>query len=554
MEIGLRAEIPTYSGGLGILAGDFIKSAADMNVPLVAVSLIYHKGYFDQSLDASGRQTEKPVVWHPADHLRRMETRVSVTIEGRTVWIGAWRLVSRGIGGFEVPVYFLDTDLPENDPGDRTFTRDLYGGDPRYRLCQEVILGVGGIRMLRALGHQNIDVYHMNEGHSSLLTLELVEEAREIRGGDRIEPSDLEAVRRRTAFTTHTPIPAGHDRFHLGLAQAVLGDHPVFKIRNDFIADGHLDMTRLAIHLSGYVNGVAKKHREVTRAMFQDPRIESITNGVHSVTWTSEPFRKLFDAYLPEWRLDNFLLRHTLSIPKSEIWRAHQEAKRELIDYINARTPRPFDPEVFTIGFARRVTAYKRADLIFTDPDRLRRIFHAAGPFQIVLAGKAHPQDHEGKAMIERLFQAIQVLGDRIRIVYLPNYGMETAQRIIAGVDLWLNTPQSPLEASGTSGMKAAHNGVPNLSTLDGWWIEGCIEGLTGWAIAPETGPLASGDDHSQDFLYLYDKLERTIIPMFYRNREAYLDVMRNSIALNASFFNAQRMVQEYVLSAYFAS
>lgn len=553
MEIGLEAGMPTYSGGLGVLAGDTIRSAADLKVPMVAVTLLHRKGYFYQRLDPSGWQTEEPVEWVVDDFVHELPPRVSVTIEGRTVQIRAWEYDVVGIGGYHVPIYFLDTDLPENSEWDRTLTHFLYGGDQRYRLCQEVILGIGGVRMLRALGYDQLERFHMNEGHASLLTLALLDECAQKAGRPSITSDDVEAVRKQCVFTTHTPVPAGHDQFPLDLVTQVLGRRDVFfDLKDVFCCEGRLNMTYLALTLSHYVNGVAKKHGEVSRLMFAGYTIDAITNGVHAATWVAEPFQHLFDRYIPGWRQDNFSLRYALSIPKLEVWEAHLQAKKQLIHYVNRETNVGMDVDVLTLGFARRATTYKRGDLLFTDLERLKRIASSAGPVQVVYAGKAHPHDHGGKEIIRRIFQAKEALKHEMKIAYLENYDMELGRMMTAGVDVWLNTPQPPNEASGTSGMKAALNGVPSLSILDGWWMEGHIEGVTGWAIGDDQRGGGPQHDRSTDASSLYEKLERVVIPLFYQDRDRFIDVMRHAIALNGSFFNTQRMIQQYVLNAYF--
>lgn len=551
MEIGLRSSLPTYSGGLGVLAGDYIRAAADLRVPMVAVTLLHEKGYFRQRLDSEGRQHEEEVSWNPSEQLTLLPPRVSVEVEGRKVLVRGWGLSVPGIGGFEVPVYFLDTNLPENQAGDRDFTSWLYGGDARYRLCQEIVLGIGGVRLLRALGHRSISTFHMNEGHASLLTLELLAETRRPRGSAGITKEEVREIRRHCVFTTHTPVPAGHDQFPIDLARSVLGEDPILKSNAPVFDDGRLNLTLLAMEMSGYVNAVSKKHGEVSREMFPGTTIEPITNGVHSLTWVCPAFRDLFDRYLPGWRQDSSILRYAVSIPTPELDVAHNQAKAELARYLADVAGIAFRPDVFTIGFARRAAGYKRADLLFWDLERLKRMARTRGPIQIVMAGKAHPKDGEGKALIERVIHAIRQLGGEIHAVYLPNYRMDMAKEVIPGVDLWLNTPRFPLEASGTSGMKAAHNGVPSLSILDGWWIEGHREGVTGWAIYPAGGHGPGPSDDLRDGQALYDKLDQTILPMFYTHRNAYLEIMRYSIALNASYFNTHRMVQEYVTKAY---
>jgi len=549
MEVGLDAVMPTYSGGLGILAGDSLRAAADLGIPMVGVTLLHRKGYFRQHLDAEGNQSESPGEWNPEEFLELLEPRVAVTIEGREVNIRAWRRVVVGVTGHTVPVYLLDTDLPENSPWDRTLTDHLYGGDEHYRLCQEVVLGFGGVAMLGALGHRDVRVYHMNEGHSALLTLTLLEER--TKGGDlrAVTDADIDAVRSCCVFTTHTPVPAGHDQFPWDLVQGVLGEQ-----RANFLAsaqcclDHSLNMTYLALFFSRYINGVSHRHEEISQGMFPSYPINSVTNGVHALTWTSSPFQRLFDRHIEEWRHDNLYLRYAISIPLDEIIDAHREAKRELLAEVERRTGIHLDPEAMTIGFARRATAYKRADMLFSDPGRLRKMVRQVGPLQVIYGGKAHPRDESGKAMIRRIFEAMASLGDAARVVYLAEYDMALAKYISAGVDLWLNTPQKPHEASGTSGMKAALNGVPSLSVLDGWWIEGHVEGVTGWSIGegwePESNP-------SAEITSLYDKLESVILPTFYEQPRAYAEVMRAAIALNGSFFNAQRMMSQYLQNAY---
>ncbi len=551
MEIYLEPKIPTYSGGLGILAGDTLRSAADLHVPMVGVTLVHRKGYFQQHLDASGGQTESPDEWRPEDRLEALDPRIAVEIEGRAVHVRAWRYLVHGLNGFVVPVYLLDTNLPENSEWDRTLTDVLYGGDGRYRLAQEIVLGVGGAAMLRALGYEDELAYHINEGHAALLTLTLLERQLAGRAHWDVNDGDLEAVRQQCVFTTHTPVPAGHDRFPEGQVRAMLGEEATALLRAAHCLDdeGALNMTYLALRLSRYVNGVAMRHREVSQEMFPAYPIDSITNGVHAVTWTSEPFRELFDRRIPEWRRDNLYLRYAIAIPLDEIREAHAAAKRELADEVLRRAGVRLDPAILTIGFARRATPYKRADLIFSDIERLRSLVKSAGPLQILFGGKAHPRDEGGKALIRHIFEAARALEGAITVVYLENYDVEVARRLTAGVDLWLNNPMKPLEASGTSGMKAALNGVPSLSVLDGWWIEGHVEGVTGWSIGTSDTP---EPDPAVDARSLYEKLERVILPLFYGNPMGYAQVMRHAIALNGSFFNTQRMVEQYAKNAYF--
>jgi len=553
MEIGIDERIRTYSGGLGVLAGDTIRSAADLKVPMVAVTLLYRKGYFRQKLDPDGWQREEPDFWNFEELLEEELPRVQVTIEGRTVHLRAWRYDVKGISGYLVPIYFLDADLPENSEWDRKLTHTLYGGDDHYRICQEVILGIGGVRMLRALGYKNIKTFHMNEGHSALLVLELLDEVAKKAGREYVTKQDVEIVRNCCVFTTHTPVPVGHDKFSLELARKVIGNRDdFFALEGVIYEENILNMTYLALNFSRYINGVARKHSEVSKLMFAGYQINAITNGVHAATWVSPPFQELFDHYIPMWRQDNFSLRYALSIPREKLWEAHMKCKRKLISLINQKTGVGMDENILTLGFARRATLYKRPDLIFNDLERLRRISNEVGNFQIIYAGKAHPRDYEGKKLIQRIFQAKEKLYPDVKVAYLENYDITLAALITSGVDVWLNTPEPPMEASGTSGMKAALNGVPSLSVLDGWWIEGCIEGLTGWSIGEPAHGNEEKRDHSKDAYSLYDKLEHTVIPLFYHDRDRFLNMMAYCIALNGSFFNTQRMIQEYIINAYF--
>ncbi|RLI18850.1 alpha-glucan family phosphorylase, partial [Candidatus Bathyarchaeota archaeon] len=535
MEIGLMNEIPTYSGGLGVLAGDTIRSSADLKLPLVAVTLVSKKGYFRQEITKEGKQIEHPVEWEPSKIMELLPTEVKVQIQKREVRIKAWLYNAQSLTGGVVPILFLDTDVEENFPEDRKITSFLYGGDERYRLKQEIVLGIGGARMLEALGF-SIRKYHMNEGHSSLLTLELL----------RRYELDVDRVREMCIFTTHTPVEAGHDKFHYDLIQEIMGEIVPLRFLKKFGGHDRLNMTRLALNLSEFINGVAKRHRDISMEMFPGYEIHAITNGIHSYTWTCESFRRLYDKYLPGWANEPELLVRVGGIPDEEIWHAHMEAKRVLIDYVNKVTNIGMDYDTLTLGFARRATRYKRANLLFSDLEKLRKI-NKRGKMQIVFAGKAHPKDESGKKLIQEIFGYIEKLKDEIKIVYLEDYDMKLAAKLIPGVDVWLNTPLRPLEASGTSGMKAAHNGVINFSILDGWWVEGWIEGVTGWAIGPHPDEqLSTEETKIRELDDLYNKLEYIIIPMFYQKRDEWIKMMENSIGKIAYYFNSHRMMRRY--------
>ncbi len=546
MEIAINPAMPTYSGGLGILAGDTLRSMADLGVPLTAFSLVHRKGYFQQHLDAKGVQSESIQPWNPADFCVEEQARVTVSVEDRVVTVRCWRYNLVGRYGHVVPIYLLDTDVEENSGWDRGLTDHLYGGDTNYRLQQEIVLGMGGVRMAHALGYR-VNVYHMNEGHAALLTLGLLE--RQLGGGPlgAATEADMEQVRKKCVFTTHTPVPAGHDRFSTEQSIRILGGDRTARLEKlGCFRDGMLNMTLLALRFSRYANGVAMQHAKVSRAMFPEFAIDSITNGVHAPTWVSEPFQKLMDAHFPAWRRDNLYLRNAIDLPEGEILAAHARNKAALLVDVAERTGQVLDPKRLTLGFARRAATYKRATLLFTDPKRLAEIAAKAGGLQILYAGKAHPQDGPGKELIQQVIEeAVKLSNDALRILYLENYDWNLGALLTAGVDVWVNTPRRPYEASGTSGMKAALNGVPSLSILDGWWIEGCIEGVTGWAIEDGADDAAEADS-------LYRKLETAVLPLFLDAPEKWARLMRNTLAFNGSYFNTNRMVKQYTRNAYY--
>ena len=560
MEIALRNEIPTYAGGLGVLAGDTLRSAADLRLPLVGVTLVSRAGYFRQEI-ADGRQLERPASWDPARWARQLDAKVAVRIEDRPVWVSVWLYVIESRLGGRAPVLLLDTDLPENRPDDREITHYLYGGDEVYRLKQEMVLGLGGVRILQALEFE-INAYHMNEGHSALLGVELLRRyaylAEDVRPGELAY--DLPRVRDLCRFTTHTPVEAGHDRFSYELvkrlfASSVYGyddreapkpgqpgtEHgPIdFSLLTSLGGPADFNMTQLALGVSDFVNGVAKRHAEVSSKMYPGYRVRAITNGVHPYAWSAQSFRELYDRFVPGWCHEPELLARVYRIPDASLLAAHAQAKQALIDRVRALTGVTLEPKVATLGFARRMTAYKRPELLFSDLGRLRAIAHGRS-LQIVLAGKAHPHDDEGKRLIARLHEHARELAGAITVAYLPDYDLDLALLMVSGADIWVNTPLPPLEASGTSGMKAAFNGVPSLSVMDGWWIEGCLEGVTGWAI--------------EDAVSLYDKLERTVLPLYYGDGDdgrGWVKMMKATIGINAAYFNSQRMMRRYATEAY---
>lgn len=540
MEIGLKSSIPTYSGGLGVLAGDILKSAADLGVPIVGVTLLYRKGYFRQSFEEC-LQKALPVEWEPEKELTLLPNEVTVMIEDRIVKVRAWCLELQGRTGFTVPIYFLDTDVEGNTSADRELTWYLYGGDERYRLCQEIILGSGGLRVLRDMGYANIDDYHLNEGHAAFIALELIRE---------MGYESYDRVREKGVFTTHTPVSAGHDHFTWDLINRVMDSSMARRLRR-MMPTEDVSMTEIALRYSRYINGVSQKHTQVSRAMYGRNDVDCITNGIHTLTWVSPEMEKLFTKHIPGWDNAPERLVKAVQIPVDEIRAAHAPAKKRLLDYVEEKTGKELDPERLTIGFARRVAQYKRADLILRDTARLVKA--AGGKAQFIFSGKAHPNDGPAREILKKLLcEAQNMVGTDITVVFLEDYDMDKAALLVQGVDLWLNNPIRPREASGTSGMKCALNGIPNFSVLDGWWIEGWVEGVTGWSIGPSpTETINDQYDDEVDLDDLLDKLEKVIIPTFYDKPEEWGKVMRGAIALNASYFNTHRVVREYCERAY---
>jgi starch phosphorylase len=540
MEIGIKSEMPTYAGGLGMLAGDIMRSCSDMGVNAACITMCWQHGYMKQKIHPDGSQTYSDRQWNPADFMRKVEQTVTVQAEGRDITIAAWQYDLQGLQG-TVPVFFLDTNIEENDPADRDITKYLYGGDGAMRLKQEVVLGIGGVRMLRALGYNNIGTYHMNEGHAAFLTLELLRER---------DFNDA-AVRPNCAFTTHTPVKAGHDVFDYDLAHSVVGDMLPWHIKDLAGQDG-LSMTLLAMHLSRYTHGVAKIHGEVSQAMFPGEEIDYITNGIHHLTWASPEMQALLDKHAPGWRQEPQVLASLKcdDIPDGEVWEAHQAAKRRLIEEVNKRTVLQFDTDHLTIATARRVVPYKRPELLYNNLERLKEV--SCGKVQIIHAGNAHPSDQFSQDVIQRMVQRSSSLKDCVKIVFLENYNPDLARLMVSGADVWLNTPTRLHEASGTSGMKACLNGVLNLSTLDGWWIEGYgMDPESGWRIGPMARAADVDTHRAIDAEDLYTQLQYELIPeYYYDDRTRWIRRMKRAIRL-VGFFNTNRCVKEYLEKAW---
>lgn len=591
-EFGSHCSLPLYGGGLGVLAGDTLKAAADLGVPMVGVGLFYRQGYFHQRLDIDGWQRE---YWTNTDFERLPAVRVTdansrplvVTVEvsGRTVHCDIWR-----IDFGRVPLFLLNTDRPENSRIDRWITARLYIGDRHVRLAQYAVLGVGGVRALRALGIDPLLV-HLNEGHAALSGFE---RARQLAGDGTSFEAGLETVRQHTVFTTHTPVPAGNEGYSVEEIDPVLGafadslgiGRPAFHDYGRVTPGQHGDavsITPLALRTSRMANGVSQRHGEVARNMWRplwpdrpvsEVPITHVTNGVHTTTWMAPPMQRLLDRYLPaDWRTrvaDAAMWQAIDAIPAAELWAVRAELRRALVDLVRDRSvidrlsrgeapayvegaERHFDPDVLTIGFARRVAAYKRLYLLVRFPERGDALLgDEARPVQLVIAGKAHPQDQEGKQTLHRLFQTRggQVSG---RGVFLEDYDLQIAPPLVAGVDLWLNLPRPPLEASGTSGMKVVLNGGLNLSVADGWWEE-AYDGTNGWSITTPAGDAFMQDEH--DALALLQIVQQEVVPLFYMRGEdgiphGWIERMRASMRGLIPRFSAHRMLNEYVEQLY---
>lgn len=530
MEIALENKIKTYAGGLGVLAGDILRSAVDLGFPIAGVTLFNRDGYFKQAINEKGEQKALPDKSNFL-LLKKMPQTVTVYIGEEKIIVGAWRYLIKSESGFFSPVYFLDTDLPGNSKANRDLSGNLYGGNEEYRLKQEIILGRGAIKMLEAVGHKKIKKVHLNEGHGALAAVELF-----LRSKQRTDKDKLKEVRSRCIFTTHTPIPKAQDIFSLPYLLSFQPDFPGYLpglIRNNAI-----NLTSTGLFFSGYKNAVSKAHCRTARRIYKDRSIRSITNGVDSIFWTAPEFATLYDKHIPGWRKDNSLLEKAAMIAPVEAWTAHQLAKKRLIDYLNKKQDIELDRDVFTVVFARRFAVYKRPEFIFKDLGRLLQI-NKNRRLQLIYAGKAHPNDMEGRELIKKVSLFSKGLSQSVRLVFLEDYDLEKAKLLVAGADLWLSNPLPPNEASGTSGMKAAHNGIPQISTLDGWWGEGYKKRKTGWLIKEKK----NGD--------VYDLLEKEILPLYYETPEKWWKLMISTISLNASRFNSQRTLKEYMKKAY---
>ena len=533
-EIGLWSELHTYSGGLGVLAGDHVKSAADAGIDLVGITLLYREGYGRQHIDDEGNQTESFATIDPFDHLIDTGLELALPLDGETLYSRIWKVEVIGINGHVVPVYFLDTHHDKNSEYHRNLGARLYGGDDEVRIRQEYLLGVGGLRLLNLLKKELCGL-HLNEGHCTFALLELMK-----MGWTR---SDLA---KKVLFTTHTPVPAGHDRFEWDSVKAVLGDMMPDDAKQLVIDAGdpehgkRCSMSHLAVGLVDKVNAVSNLNAIVASGMYGENHIHPITNGVHHITWTSPTMSKLYDEKLPNWQQDPTQLSYSGKLSNDDLYAAREKNRTIFRELVKLSTGVDLDKNKLTVGFARRFATYKRANLVFSDIERLRKI--AGGEIQFVFSGKAHPKDEGGKQLIRDIYGSAKQIEGEIPVAFLENYDMDTGLAITSGVDIWLNNPIRPLEASGTSGMKAAMNGVPNCSILDGWWPEGCQHGVNGWAV----GKSEDNRDDARDADNIYNVLEHDVLPAWRQRGAVWANIMRSSIATSARFTGA-RMISDYL-------
>jgi starch phosphorylase len=540
MEMGIENEIPTYSGGLGVLAGDAACSFADLGLPAIFVTLLYKNGYTSQKLDKSAGQLDFDAPWDYRKLLRPVGTSVEVELAGKVQRVGAWEFLIRGKR--DVPIIFLDTDVDGNDEATRRISDRLYSGDHWHRLMQEMVLGVGGYRTLQALGRP-ISIYHLNESHAALLIVELMKDHREIK-----------EVKRRCVFTAHTPVPAGYDAFPLAMMREAFTHYDWVNWEAECTPDGKIDLSHLAVKYSSVTNAVSLKHLFVSKRVLNHTKIEHVTNGVYHKRWIHNELKKLYDKHIAGWEETPALLTRAMELPTDALEDAHLKAKSEMIEMVFRSTGTQFYKEHLTVGLAKRVAAYKRNDLIFTDLDRLTGIAEKRGAIQVVLAGKAHPRDDVAKAVLRNILERIEELRgrtDKVRVAYLENYDISTARHLVSGCDVWLNNPRRPLEACGTSGMKAAMNGVLNFSVYDGWWLEGGADEVNGWGIGrrPHWDDLTDGGD--SDLEDLYQKLSESVLPTYYNEKERWWTMGKNSIATVGPVFNSYRMISEYEAKVY---
>lgn len=552
MEIMMESDIPSYAGGLGILAGDLLRSCADMEVPAVGVSMVYSGVVYAQKIKEDGRQSFEEIDWRKMDQFTKLPHRITLRLKGEDVHVGCWRYDFVGLHGFVVPVYLLDTNVLENSEWACGISRNLYEDKWDYRFAQEAVLGIGGVKMLEEIGYHKIKTYHMNEGHSTMVSLALLEQ---------FDYKDDE-VRKNAVFTTHTPIPEGHDSFGYDMAHEIAETYIPWHIK-DIATQESLSMSHLGMNMSKISLAVSRKHQKVTEHIFPGHKFDYVTNGVHHRTWIGHHQQDLYQKYLPGFLDEPEVLEDADRIPNNELWDAHIAAKRELVEYVNKHLTAYsavcsidydensdcFNEKTLTIAMARRPVPYKRPLLLYKDIERLLKL--GSGKIQIIQCGRGHPADENAKKIIDEIIHLSRKLRGKVRIDYLENYSPKIARLLVAGCDVWLNTPMQPLEASGTSGMKAAMNGALNFSVPDGWWIEGHeLQPDAGFVIGKEIDGLEAQFDNDADAESIYSQLEKDIIPLYYEDREGWITKMKAAIKLGA-YFNTNRCINDYKLKAW---
>lgn len=535
LEYGINDDVKLYAGGLGILAGDTLKTAADKKLDYTGVGILYKKGYFKQIINAEGHQETLEDLWDYEKLLKLVLKPQEYQIGGYKVWLQVWELPVKSING-SIPLYLIDTDLEQNDEYFRSISYHLYPNDYLLKHKQELVLGIGGVQILEKILGIIPDIIHINESHAGFCTIPL------------LKRFSKEEVKQKLVFTTHTPISAGHEVFTNEQIREYLGDD--FEVLDSQFKDSeHIKLTEICLFYSKFANGVSEKHSKVASKMFPEYTFDFITNGVEVNSWVNPVMAELFDKHIDNWRLKPQNLRLAQNINNVDFAQAKKSIKVALFDRLNEQNGTNLDPEIFTIGFARRAANYKRMNLLFKDFERLEKIASKFTKLQVIFSGKAHPNDELGQKYIREIIEVTKKKSQHIEVCFLTDYNMEISGHLVAGVDIWLNNPVVPLEASGTSGMKASLNGVPSFSTIDGWWPEGLVEGVTGWSI----GTGKEGEDFlEEESNDLYSKLEHVILPIFFNDSKDWINIQKSSISINGSYFNTSRMLDEYLLKAYY--
>lgn len=534
LEYGINDNIKLYAGGLGILAGDTLKTAANKKLDYCGVGILYKKGYFKQVINDAGEQETLEDIWDYEKFLTLKLTPKEYQIGGYKIWLQVWEYQVKSING-SIPLYLIDCDLPQNSEFFKSISYHLYPNEYLLKHRQELVLGIGGVKILEEIRGSLTDIIHINESHAGFCIVEL------------LKRFSNDEVKQKLVFTTHTPVPAGHEVFTKYQIKEYLGEDLTL-LDDQFKTGEHLKMTEMCYFYSKFSNGVSKKHSQVASKMFEGFEFDFITNGIDVNTWINPKMAELFDKNIDNWRLVPQNLRLAQTISHVDFAQTKKAIKVAYFNKLNSQINSKLDPEIFTICFARRAANYKRMNLLFRDFERLEKIASKFTKLQVLFSGKAHPNDELGQKYIQEIISFTKKKSPHVEICFLTDYNMDTSADLVSGVDIWLNNPIVPLEASGTSGMKAALNGVPSFSTVDGWWPEGLVEGVTGWSI----GTGKEGEEFlEEEAENLYSKLEHVILPIYYNDSKNWIDIQKSSIAINGSYFNTSRMLDEYILKAY---